>query len=175
MIQLSLFREIGGLFRSKVRSSSTATPKPLQTRKKRTRALDDPLLKGIWLDLRREWFPERADLDEYTVCWSKRRQKRTLASCNIETKKVNVASELNYDHLLHWLDPLLYHEMCHAYLGKSVYSQHSRSAWHGKEFKALERRHPQMADFDLWLKSGGWTKAVRSDRAKRAWRRRALA
>ena len=131
-----------------------------------------PLLKRVWLDVRRTWFPDRPDLDRYTVVWSRRPQKRTLASCNIESKRVNVARELNYPEHYRWLTPLLYHEMCHAYLGFSVVSEEDRCRWHGREFRALERRFPDMPEFDRWVKHGGWDRAVRSDRSKRAHRAR---
>ena len=131
-----------------------------------------PLIKQIWLDVRRSWFPDRPDLDHYIVVWSRRPQKRTLASCNIESKRVIVARELNYPEHYRWLKPLLYHEMCHAYLGFSVVDEDKRCRWHGREFKSLERRYPGMPEFDYWVKSGGWDRAVRSDRSKRAHRAR---
>lgn len=125
-------------------------------------------LEELWREIRSTWFPERKDLDEYSVIWSSRPQKRTLASCNIKRRVVIVARELAYDSLSQWWEPLLYHEMCHAYLGMSVYSEHERSRWHGSEFRALERRHPKIAEFDAWVRQGGWSRAVRSDRARRA-------
>lgn len=167
-MQLSFFEYFGErlLFRKE-------PPKPaVRPRAKRASPgrENDVFLYGFWRDLRLKWFPERDDLDQYLVYWSQRKQKRTLATCNIGKKRIIVARELNYSHLRPWLQPLLYHEMCHAYLGDSVYSKSSRSAWHGKEFRALERRHPQMREFNHWVKSGGWETAVRSDRAKRAWK-----
>ena len=132
------------------------------------------LLKYIWVRVRQRWFPNRPDLDRYTVVWSTRPQKRTLASCNIERRRVVVARELKYKQYHQWLPALLYHEMCHAYLGFSVVEEDGPNRWHGPEFKALERRFPQMKEFDSWIKEGGWDTAVRSDRAKRAHLRRRL-
>lgn len=129
-------------------------------------------LKALWIGLRRHFFPDREDLDSYAVYWSTTAQKRTLASCNIERRAIRVARELNYTQHKQWLSPLLYHELCHAYLGFSVYSKEGRSNWHGSEFKKLEKRHPGIQRLDSWIKSGGWARAVRSDRAKRAFKRR---
>lgn len=129
-------------------------------------------LKALWIGLRRHFFPDREDLDTYSVYWSTTAQKRTLASCNIERRAIRVARELNYSQHKQWLSPLLYHELCHAYLGFSVYSKEGRSSWHGPEFKKLEKRHPGIQRLDSWIKSGGWARAVRSDRAKRAFKRR---
>ncbi|MCB0310094.1 MAG: SprT-like domain-containing protein [Bdellovibrionales bacterium] len=123
--------------------------------------------------LRNSYFPERTDLDAYQVSWSKRRQKRTLASVNIEKKRVNVARELNDIRYAVWLEPLLYHEMCHAVLGEGVRRSNGGYAWHGPEFKSLEKRHPEIKSLDQWIKAGGWQRAVRSDRSRRAYQRRA--
>ena len=144
------------------------TRKVRQTR--RTRASSDQQLNAIWQKLAREYFPDNQEIPSYIIVWSKRPQKRTLASCNIEDRKVNVARELNYPELHQWLEPLIYHEMCHAEL-KYIQKETHRS-WHGREFKALEQRHPMMPAFDYWVKSGGWLTAVRSDRGKRAAQKR---
>lgn len=120
----------------------------------------DPLLYDLWLTLRKEYFPERSDIDGYQIVWSTRDQKRTLASCSLNRNKVRVAKELNAPALQHLLPPLLYHEMCHAYLGRSV------SRYHGREFKELEERHPQTPYLKEWIKKGGWRSAVRSDRSR---------
>ncbi len=118
----------------------------------------DPLLLSIWLRLARTWFPARDDLANYELQWSPRRQKRTLASVSLERNRVFVARELNYPKHHHWLDPLLFHEMCHAYL---------RSEYHDRRFFEYERRHPGIKPFDIWIDEGGWLSAIRSDRAKR--------
>ena len=166
-MQLSLFKFLDP-FRPKkppVKKRKTRKRRPTSgksPRKRRSPGVSDLNLLTIWLALRREWFPERPDIDKYVIVWSTRPQKRTLASCNVHRKRVNVARELNYPQHLEWLVPLLYHEMCHAVLGLTV------ERWHGKEFKALERRHPQIKEMDKWIKDGGWATAVRSDRSKRA-------
>ena len=166
-MQLSLFDLINS-----VSAQRSATPVVEQRQSRIMPVRRIPLLKRVWLDVRHHWFHDRSDLDHYAVIWSQRPQKRTLASCNIQSKRVIVARELNYPELYRWLRPLLYHEMCHAFLGFSVVEEEERCRWHGREFKALERRYPDMPEFDRWVKHGGWDKAVRSDRAKRAHRAR---
>jgi hypothetical protein len=126
------------------------------------------LLHSLWLSLRASWFPERNDLDSYIVTWSRRSQKRTLASCSIHRKKVVVARELNRPEYTALLSPLLYHEMCHAVLGFEQAPNSNRRSWHGKRFKALEQKNPEIKTLDRWISEGGWTHAVRSDRAKRS-------
>jgi predicted SprT family Zn-dependent metalloprotease len=143
--------------------------------KKRKQGLRAPIVveepsRGLqerWQQLAAIWFPQNQELLAYRVYWSKRSQKRTLASCNIDRQKVIVARELNYPNLETWLEPLLYHEMCHAVLGRSIYKKYGRSPWHGKEFRELEARHPEIASLNQWIKTRGWERAVRSDRAKR--------
>jgi hypothetical protein len=130
------------------------------------RSSSDLTLKNIWDDLVRRYFSDRLDLFDYSLEWSRRNQKRTLASCNIKRRRVVVARELDREELALWLEPLLYHELCHAVLGKSITSKDGRRAWHGREFRALERRHPGIAALDHWIKSGGWRSAVRSARAR---------
>lgn len=143
--------------------------------RRRTRPGSDAMLMDLWLEIRREFFPDRPDVDEYVIHWSRRKQKRTLAACYTEEKRVIVARELNYTEHHRWLHPLLYHEMCHAILGENVPKKNGKRQWHGRTFKALEARHPHLQQFDHWVKKGGWEHAVRSDRAKRAHRRRNLA
>lgn len=123
------------------------------------RTNSDPTLLSVWLELCFAWFPERKDLCDYELKWSPRRQKQTLASVNLEKTRVFVARELNYPQHQKWLEPLLYHEMVHAYL---------RSEYHNQEFYRHEKRHPLIKEFDSWIDQGGWSTAVRSDRAKRA-------
>lgn len=112
-------------------------------------------LKETWKTLVHRYFPHRLDLLEYTVVWSGKRQKRTLASCNILRKRIAVAQELKVAHLTHWLDPLLYHEMCHAVLGENVGRDRRGRKWHGAQFKRLESQHPGIALLDAWIKAGG--------------------
>ncbi len=132
---------------------------------------DDDMLQ-IWLRIRRAWFPERIDLDSYQVRVSRRKQKRTLASCDVYRKRVTVARELAYTKYLPWLQPLLYHEMCHAVLGEISRNPGGRRSIHGAEFKALEVKHPGVKELNQWIAKGGWLSAVRSDPAKRQANRR---
>ena len=132
----------------------------------------DTILQALWQSLAQEFFPEQTHLHSYQIRWSKRKQKRTLASCVTERCRVTVARELNYSEHRVWLKPLLYHEMCHAVLGREVSRTKRGFAWHGPEFKALERRHPLIPLFDAWVQAGGWARAVRSDRARQCKSRR---
>lgn len=169
-MQLSLFdliKDLTGIDRFVSEKKKRRTRRPTRPRTRRTQK-SDPSLKRLWLQIRSEYFPERDDLDDYVVKWSSRKQLRTLASCGIERRVISVARELNYPEHLGWLPPLIYHEMCHAYLGNDVEKSGGRHAWHGPEFKALEARHPYIKSLDKWIKEGGWARAVRSDRSKRA-------
>lgn len=136
-----------------------------RTVKKRSSSTD-PNLYAIWLTLIAEFFPERADLAEYTVSWSGRPQKRTLASCNLRRRKISVAKEMRHPEGEEFLPALLYHEMCHAALGHNVAQKNSRRSWHGREFRELEARHPKSEALRLWIQKGGWGRAVRSTRMK---------
>lgn len=167
MPNVSLVQQLFQLPLIFVRKSRRAIARPKRNRQFKAE-LSDTALHTSWVQLIREYFPEREDLISYTVVWSKRRQKRVLGSCALIKRKVTVARELNYPDHQQWLAPLLYHELCHAVLGDSVRAQCGRRAWHGTEFRNLESRHPLSVDLDLWIKSGGWRKAVRSDRSKRA-------
>ncbi len=132
----------------------------------------DLMLYEIWSRLSHGYFAQHAKLLRYDIRWSVRAQKRTLATCHLRKSVVIVARELNYPEHHLWLEPLLYHEMCHAVIGIPKQEPNKRRSWHGKSFRELEHRHPHMRAFDRWVKSGGWEKAVRSDRARRAWGKR---
>ena len=144
------------------RKQTAARSQAVRIRRPARSPAGDQTLQALWHKTRREFFPDRPEIDNYRIVWSSRKLKRTLASCNLSRRRVAVARELNHPEHLAWLEPLLYHEMCHAYLGPR------QRAWHGKEFKTLERRHPRMQALSLWIKKGGWLSAVRSDRARRA-------
>ena len=132
----------------------------------------DSLLYPIWCDLQEEYFPSLRRIQDYRLEWSKRNQLRTLATCHIDKKKVIVARELNTTECQCWLPPLLYHEMCHAVIGRKLSRDRRKHIWHGPEFRALEAAHPEMAAFNAWVKDGGWQKAIRSHRARQAHQRR---
>jgi len=136
-----------------------------------------PFLYKIWTDLSYDFFPGEEDLLNYRVIWSRRRQKRTLATCHFDSKRIIVAKELNFPQFYCWLPPLLYHEMCHAVIGVKPPRRNGKNCWHGKEFRTLEAQHPEMANFNRWVKEGGWAYAVRSERAKASHysRRKAIA
>lgn len=151
-------------------------PQPTRSYRRRRKAEtcrpSDPFLLAVWRQLRGEFFPERADLDNYTIYWSTRPQKRVLASCNIRRRRVVVARELYEPAACQWISPVVFHEMCHAVLGESVTTSSGRRLWHGREFRALEALHPDIPALNLWITSGGWTMAVRSYRAKLSWQKK---
>ena len=135
--------------------SATRLPKPS----------NEPLRAMLDLLVDR-YFPDQQDLKGYVVTWSSRRQRRTLGSCNISRSKINIARELSHQEFSRWIEPVLYHELCHAALGKEVSRVRGRLAWHGREFKELEGKHPQSLPLRAWIRSGGWAHAVRVDRAR---------
>lgn len=163
---VSLVKRIRFLFRGNdVPASRTITPRA----KRAPRPLvNDEFLHKVWVTLRTEYFPDRPDLDTYILTWSVRRQKRVLASCNIRQRRVVVARELFEPSACRWIQPVVYHELCHAVIGEGVSRQGGRRQWHGSEFRALEARHPDIEAMNLWIRSGGWAMAVRANRARRA-------
>ncbi len=164
---MRILRQIELIFGTK-HSTARRTQRP----RRASTAVSDPFLHQVWKDLRKEYYPDRPELDSYTVSWSSRRQKRVLASCNIRQHRVVVARELFEPAAARWIAPVLYHELCHAVLGEDVISPSGRRLWHGIEFRALEARHPDIPALNMWIRSGGWAMAVRSDRARSAWRSR---
>lgn len=132
----------------------------------------DSQLRAIWIDLANEYFPNQPDLCSYTICWSTRRQKRTLASVSLTRRLVIVAQELKDELFWQYLPPLIYHEMCHAVISTSVKTVRGRRQWHGKEFKELERQHPEIKALEEWIKNGGWRYAVARHRAIASYKKR---
>jgi len=184
-IQLSLFKGLGSLFG--VGQKPAASERKLSNKEKQKtqskgagqlKAKNDTIveesseLRSVWKSLKEEYFPGESELDTYKIYWSKRRHLRTLASCNISKKTVNVARELNNDTYASFLPPLLYHEMCHAVLGNKIADSGGTMKFHGPEFKSLEKRHPLKKDLDQWIRSGGWLSAIRSHRAREAHQKR---
>jgi hypothetical protein len=127
------------------------------------------VIEQIWLHLKSEYFPNETHLNNYKLVWSTRPQKRTLASCNLLKYRIVVAQELNDPLFYYLLSPLIYHEMCHAALALNVVTHRGKRQWHGKQFKILERRHPEIPVLDDWIKSGGWRYAVARHRARQAY------
>jgi hypothetical protein len=170
LLQKEAIRQISnsGFYRGRLktrRGSQKKAPTSLRRRSIPFCPPADVNLKNIWDSLQQNFFPERSDLLEYTIDWSARRQKRTLASCNIRKKQINVAREMSLPQCHSFLEPLIYHEMCHAVLGDKVGRAGSKRLWHGPQFRSLERNHPEIVALDNWIKSGGWSKAVRSFRS----------
>jgi hypothetical protein len=126
---------------------------------------DNIKLLSIWDDLVDTYFPFEQELKNYKVVWSGRVQTRCLASCNIQKKIVRVAPAMRLSESEPYLEPLLYHELCHAVVGIKIIR--GRRKIHTPEFKDLERQHPQIALLDAWIRSGGWTKAVRKEKRTR--------
>lgn len=176
--QLDLFAK-ARLFLEKQLVGQRVRKTPAPTRKsksprKPSNKKDSPELRAVWQALQREYFPSMPDLLSYRVCWSSRRQLRTLASCSPHRRRINVAKELRREEHFRWLSPLLYHEMCHAVLADRVREARGAMKLHGYEFRQLERRHPLSKPFDQWIRAGGWLHAVRSDRSREAHARRKL-
>lgn len=167
--QLSLFED-WNVVSNPTRESKTVKSQSSKADRtsEKLQELGDGDIYEIWLKLRRTWFPDRKELDSYALRFSKRKQTRTLACCDVFTRKVTVARELAYGDYRTWLVPLLYHEMCHAVLGSTARRTGKRRNLHGAEFKSLESLHPQINDLNQWIATGGWLKAIRSDRARRA-------
>ncbi len=147
-----------------------STRRPIARKKLNT---SDEFLLTVWRNLRLEFFPDRPDVDDYIVTWSSRPQKRVLASCNIRRRRIVVAQELFEPAASRWIAPVLYHEMCHAVIGEGVHlSQSGKRQWHGRQFRQLEAQHPDIEAMNAWIATGGWAMAVRSHRARQAWRMR---
>lgn len=165
--QLGLFASLFSALTGARGSSPVRTSRARPQRALRPRSSDARLF-AVWQEVAQRYFPSRPDLLEYSVTWSPRPQRRTLASCNISKKRVVVARELTPTEHHERLEPLLYHEMCHAVLGKDVGYMGSKRAWHGPRFRALERKHPDISALNEWIRGGGWARAVRSDRSRAA-------
>lgn len=124
---------------------------------------DKDALVELWRRIRRDYFPDREEIDSYRVVWSEREHTSTLASCNPVRRRVSVARAMKQPGALPHLEALLYHEMCHAVLGKPEVRD-GRRIIHGKDFKQLEVRHSGIPALDQWIKEGGWRDAVRAER-----------
>lgn len=145
--------------------------KPLSLRRvSRSRVIPPPVacpeLTEIWRKLAVSFFPDLPELLHFNVTWSQRRQKRVLASITVDKKLVRVARELSHPDYKSYLEPLLYHEMCHAVVGNQVEVQGGKRLWHGPAFKSLEANHPGIISLQSWIKSGGWSQAIRRERAR---------
>ena len=116
-------------------------------------------LAASWIEIRSEYFPDRTDLDGYKLSWSTRARSAMLACCNVQSRTIRVAAILNRPDCFQYLPALLYHEMCHAALGKPRVVR-GRRVIHGRDFKALEQRHPGIKELDRWIKTGGWHSVV---------------
>lgn len=122
--------------------------------------LDSNILKKLWYDLIDGYFPQRQDLKNYRLVWSGKRQTRSLASCSVHKRTIRVAKAMALPSSRPYLEALIYHELCHAVLGPPKIVR-GRRIMHGKDFKALERRHPNIKYLDDWINAGGWDRAVR--------------
>ena len=123
-------------------------------------------LRQIWTELVNTYFPTQQDLHNYRVVWSGRDHTSTLASCQIEKRIVRVAAIMQKEEASPYLEALIYHELCHAALGP-VPRRNGRRVIHGREFKALEKKHPGIPQLNLWISRGGWRHLVMSERRKR--------
>jgi hypothetical protein len=144
----------------------------LSQRRRRLSTPSPQELLVIWATLHQQYFPDHEILAEYNLSWSTRPQKRVLASCDIIGKRVRVARELARPEYGRYLPPLLYHEMCHAVIGREVETRNGARLWHGPRFRELESNHPDSLMLQAWITEGGWATAVRRDRAFAAASRR---
>lgn len=128
--------------------------------------LSDPALQELWSFLHRTYFPEVTHLSTYQIVWSRRRQKRVLGSCCVRKRRISLAQELSPPEYGKYLEAVVYHEMCHAVLEEKVERRGSKRCWHGGAFKSLEQRHPHVEELRLWMRTGGWAKAVRQHRGR---------
>jgi hypothetical protein len=117
-----------------------------------------PDLQIIWNKLATTYFPHSNVLSSYRIVWSNRKQTSCLGSCNIQKKVVRIASAMKQPSAQYYIEPLIYHEMCHAIAGIKI--RNGRRKIHTREFKLLEKRHPQIIELDRWIKRGGWQRAV---------------
>ncbi len=132
------------------------SPRGARTRHCELGDSDNRVLFSIWNRLQADYFADRIDLLSYDVRWSGWHQKRTLASCNVSRRRVVVAPQLSKAELSEWLEPVLYHEMCHAAIGNQVERRGGKRLVHGPQFIELANRHPATQKLTEWLKSGGW-------------------
>ncbi len=142
--------------------SDTLKEKEHAQQLEKAKGINTKALCDLWTSIRMQYFPDREDLDDYKVVWSGRRQTSSLASCNVERKRVQVAAAMKRPESIPFLEPLLYHEMCHAFLGQPKIVN-GRRIMHGKDFKDLEKKHPGIAELDQWIKAGGWKDAVQQE------------
>jgi len=126
---------------------------------------EEEMLPTIWRRLYEQYFPQHEEIPLYEIVWSNRGQRSSLASCNVEKKRVNVATVMQEEDCRPYLEALIYHEMCHAALGEPKVVR-GRRIMHGRDFKKLEVRHPGIKLLDEWIKEGGWDKAVRRVRKR---------
>lgn len=146
-------------------------PRPITTSANKPDRSEILLLEDTWRCLAAEFFPGNFDLlISYTVRWASRPQVTTLASCNVERRRVLVAPAMRMDVCKPHLPALLYHEMCHAVLGIPEVVNGRRRV-HTRDFRLLEARHPGIKSMDRWIKCGEWRAAAKLHR--RRWNRNA--
>lgn len=136
-------------------------------------ASTDEVLQTRWQRLQTQFFPERVDILDYEVRWSARVQKRVLGSCNLTHRRVRISRAMDRPELTHLLEALIHHEMCHAIVGAQL-SARGRRIFHGRDFRVLERAHPEAMLLDEWIRAGGWQQAVRSYAATVRYQKRRL-
>lgn len=161
------------IFKRSVSNSVSQKLKTTKRKKTKTQATNtkvivpssfsqETTLKTIWNNLLKKHFPDRLDLKKYRLVWSKRRRTASLASCNTEKKRILIAQVMKQKECLPYLEALVYHEMCHAALGKPKVV-HGRRSIHGKDFHKLERKHLGIKFLNKWIKAGGWRAAVKKE------------
>lgn len=120
---------------------------------------NDPHLQKTFHQLRRELFPNRADLDDYKVVWRDRPMRTAQESGNIkdtlgyieyEPRTICIGREMSHTDARRWIPALIHHELCHAVLGGFLApSQDAHAEW----FQRINCLHPDSKAFEGW---GGW-------------------
>ncbi len=116
----------------------------------------DPFLQETYHDLRRKYFPNRPDLDDYKVVWRDNPMpghegsgglQRTLGYIVYQTRTIHIAREMSHEDAKQWIPALVHHELCHGALVPFLDRQKDP---HGEEFQALNNLHPDTKSFDAW-------------------------
>lgn len=132
----------------------------------RVRALpyeyNDPHLQKIYLKLRRQFFPNRADLDDYKVVWRDRpaysggKPEDERGYIQYAARCIYIAREMSHPDAVKWIPALIHHELSHGVLnGFLKPGQDSHAEW----FRRISYLHPDTSGFESWR---GWFAACRS-------------
>jgi hypothetical protein len=120
---------------------------------------NDPHLQRVYLQLRRQHFPKRSDVDDYKVVWRDRPMatgngpgtlRDTLGYIEFKTRIIHIGREMSHPDAIKWLPALIHHELCHAILVDFLTpTQDAHDEW----FKRINRKHKDAPAFESWT---GW-------------------